>query len=241
MKGKKIFPSGFTLVELLVVVSILTVLVSFILVQLNPITQINKAKDAQRKHDLLQIRNALDAYYNDTGCYPTQASNNPPFGSEWSNGNTIYIKKVPQDPDCTINGYCYVYQTDSTNNCPQWNILYAHLSIKLTTTQLKLSCSTYYGCINQGGVGGIISPKYNYCVVSGNIDCDYVRSNRINPPATPTPTSFVPTPTPTPTVVQGQCTCANAQYGIPVDTCQDVGVGSIYAKYCDIQCTQLCQ
>ena len=58
-----------------------------------PQKQLDKAKDAIRKHDAQEIKKALDLYYNDHNCYPTSV----PFGSSWTQGRTIYMKKVPQE------------------------------------------------------------------------------------------------------------------------------------------------
>jgi prepilin-type N-terminal cleavage/methylation domain-containing protein len=71
--------TGFTLVEVLVAATILATLIGGVLLTLNPIAQINKGQDAQRLADLQSIKTAVDLYYNDTKCYPTQL----PFGQVW--------------------------------------------------------------------------------------------------------------------------------------------------------------
>ena len=216
--------SGFTLIELVVVILILSVLVTISIVTINPIKQIQKAKDAQRQHDLSQIRNSLDNYYNDTNCYPTSLT----MGSQFSSGSTIYIQKVPQDPDF-LNGYSdsYLYQTDKTQTCPQWNVLFAKLSstegVQTSCSLTQLTDSTGKQCVpvNYQSLG------YNYCVLSGKVDCDYISANSLPPPlfATPIPTSIptptpvltptpIPTPTPTPTATpiptpNPSCLCIN--------------------------------
>lgn len=69
MKMKK----GFTLIEMTMVVIILIVLVGILLATFNPIKQLNKGHDATRKKDLKRIGIAFEEYYNDKGCYPSQA------------------------------------------------------------------------------------------------------------------------------------------------------------------------
>lgn len=64
---------------------------------IDPSTQLNKAKDGQRREDFKQVRAALDMYYNDHNCYPTSLT----FGQEWRVGQTTYMKQVPQDPSCS--------------------------------------------------------------------------------------------------------------------------------------------
>lgn len=102
---------GFTLVELLVVISIIGILTlvsvsSYINAQI-------KARDAQRKSDLDQSSKALMLYYADTGTFPAEVNGAFEFGDENGfNGDdgTIYMRKTPQDPkypDAT-----YVYKTN---------------------------------------------------------------------------------------------------------------------------------
>ncbi len=73
-KMKNKFSRGFTLIELLVVIAIIGVLASGVLVAINPLEQIKKARDAQRKQDLAQIQKPLEVYYNDNGRDPTLLS-----------------------------------------------------------------------------------------------------------------------------------------------------------------------
>jgi len=68
MDNKKHFHQGFTLVELLVVISIIGILSSFAVVSLN--TARMKARDALRKGDMAQLRTALNIYYDDNIEYP---------------------------------------------------------------------------------------------------------------------------------------------------------------------------
>lgn len=59
---------GFTLIELLVVIAIIGILSAIGLVSLNGARE--RARDAQRKSDLAQIRTALALYYDDNNAYP---------------------------------------------------------------------------------------------------------------------------------------------------------------------------
>lgn len=96
-------------------IAIIGILAVGVVALLNPKTQINKAQDAKRKSDLLQIKNALESYYNDHQAYPTLAWANRsclsyPGNIAWEcwftdkaafmmnpNG-TNYIATMPVDP-----------------------------------------------------------------------------------------------------------------------------------------------
>lgn len=60
--------AGFTLVELLVVISIIGLLSTFAVVSLNSARI--KSRDALRKGDMAQVRTALNVYYDAHGVYP---------------------------------------------------------------------------------------------------------------------------------------------------------------------------
>lgn len=175
-RDSKGFEPGFTLIELLVVTAILGVLIAFSLVAIDPIKQLDKTKNAQRSHDILQIKNALDIYYNDHNCYPLTI----PFGSEWRQGSALYMKKVPQDPDYPKNEYSY--QIDTSETCPQWNVLYGAGNSQ-QQTGCPLERLTNCLPIDYSQLG------YKTCGMSGIVNCFYISSSRVRPPApTPTPT-----------------------------------------------------
>lgn len=69
---------AFTLIELLIIIAILGILAAAVLVAINPGKRMGQARDAQRKTDLAQIRNALEAYSVTHGSYP-----NPAVWGDW--------------------------------------------------------------------------------------------------------------------------------------------------------------
>jgi len=92
---------AFTLVELLVVMSILGVLVTVALGAFR--SSQARGRDAQRKSDLKQISSALELYYSDYGEYPDTL----PWGVEFTDGKTVYFKAVPVDP---VDNFDYFYR-----------------------------------------------------------------------------------------------------------------------------------
>jgi len=78
---------GFTLVELLIVISLISILAAMGLVQYK--NSVLSAKEATLHTDLFRMRDAIDQYYADKGKYPSG------LDSLVSEG---YMRKVPIDP-----------------------------------------------------------------------------------------------------------------------------------------------
>lgn len=98
---------AFTLVELLVVMSILSVLVSIIAGGFR--SSQARGRDVQRKSDLKQVSSSLELYYSDYGKYPDPPL---PWGAEFTDGKTVYFKLMPQDP---VSAQSYFYRTFESN------------------------------------------------------------------------------------------------------------------------------
>ncbi len=112
---------GFTLIELMVVMAILSVLVTVGLVSFR--SSQARGRDAQRKSDLKQISNSLELFYSDFQKYPDSAAGildacpydpgtNSGSPCSWgagsfTDGKTVYFKVVPKDP---TEGFDYYYR-----------------------------------------------------------------------------------------------------------------------------------
>jgi len=100
---------AFTLIELLVVIAIIGILASMVLVGLNGTRA--KARDAERKSDLRQLKAALELYYADQNPNTYKAQATAVTASSTTMGlDENYIKNVPTDPSGTKP---YLYQTDA--------------------------------------------------------------------------------------------------------------------------------
>lgn len=108
--GKRI--SGFTIVELLIVVVIIAILAAVTAVAYNGIQA--RSRDSQRKQDVATIKKALELYYIDNGRYPNgSCASGCKINSSWSSTSDgswpnlesqlvpTYLSRLPQDPQAS--------------------------------------------------------------------------------------------------------------------------------------------
>lgn len=154
---KKESQTGFTLIELMIVMAILGVLATVGLGSFRS-SQI-KGRDAQRKNDLGQLQRGLEAYYNDKGSYPLTGAF-PSAGAVWQDESVedgaLYMKEIPADP----SGFSYEYESgDGT-----YYKIFAHLENEKDKDIKECSAVTDNSC-------GALS--CNYGVSSANLGvCD---------------------------------------------------------------------
>ncbi|HTK33378.1 MAG TPA: type II secretion system protein [Candidatus Paceibacterota bacterium] len=101
---------GFTLVELLIVISIIAILTGIIVTSLT--ASKSKSRDSQRVSDINQIQLALEQYFDRCGQYPTSLDTSQGCAAGVTFGS--YISVVPKDPS-TGNVYDYLINTNQTD------------------------------------------------------------------------------------------------------------------------------
>lgn len=110
---------GFTLVELVIVFSIISVIATASIAILDPVTQFKKASDARKKSDLSQVAKAIETYYQDNGRYPENVSSND-FRIKGLDGDPVdwgasfspYATQLPKDPFSPSKTYIYLATPD---------------------------------------------------------------------------------------------------------------------------------
>lgn len=161
---------GFTLVELLVVISIIGILASIALVAFTSAQF--RSRDAQRKSNLKEVSSALELFYSDYGKYPSSSGGqilacdyNPATGAgsacswgtdEFSDGKTTYFKVLPKDP---VSNQNYYYKSVTVDFVPNSGFqIYAYLENSMDLKS-KISPSPAVSC---GSV------NCNFAVTSSN-------------------------------------------------------------------------
>lgn len=128
--------SGFTIVELLIVIVVIAILAAITIVAYNGIQA--QARDSQRKSDVASIAKALELYYIKNGQYPGsphQTGGSDSINSGWSTTADAswqrfvdalkpYASGIGKDPTSTVDanvtlrdGYNYAYFASASDYC----------------------------------------------------------------------------------------------------------------------------
>jgi len=98
---------GFTMIELLVVVSLIVILTTMGMTQYQH--SVIYAREGVLKEDLFRIRDAIDQYYADKGQYPST------LDALVSDG---YVRKIPEDPFTKSNSTWQTVPAEPDPNNP---------------------------------------------------------------------------------------------------------------------------
>jgi len=125
MLAKKMNNSGFTLIEIMVVVVILSILALYVGPKI--IGRPQEARITSAKMQIKSIETALKMYKLDNGVYPTteqglEALVQPPevgqIANKWKKGGYLEKGKVPKDPW----GNDYIYLSPGVNNIDDFDL-----------------------------------------------------------------------------------------------------------------------
>ena len=164
----------------MIVISLIAVLATAGIYLINPMNQIQKGWDSQRKNDMATTKKVLEDFYNDKQCYPlpSEICYDASSAIELSDGSYIchicgndssspslspYINKILCDPQQSTKPYLYHAEN---NSCPQTYEIYTKLSYIEDPAIAEVGC--------EDGCGVNSSPAdytYNYCVSSPNEKC----------------------------------------------------------------------
>jgi prepilin-type N-terminal cleavage/methylation domain-containing protein len=133
---------GFSLIELLVSMTVVSILMSAAFAILRPQDYFAKTRDSRRIADLKVVQTALEQYYANNNGYP--ASGAIPFGSAWSIGSpaVTYLRMAPSDPSGSPQ-YCYSYTSPNYEVCARM--------------EKSSGTAPVYGCS---------AATYNYCLTN---------------------------------------------------------------------------
>ena len=104
-RGRSAFTSAFTLVEMLLVVTIIGILAAIVLPKI--VGRSEQARQTAARADIASIKTSLDAFEVDNGFYPRSLQDLVTMPNNAKNWHGPYLDKIPQDP--WGNNYIYYF------------------------------------------------------------------------------------------------------------------------------------
>lgn len=201
----KLHPLGFTLIEFMVAMGVLIIVLSIVLVAVNPLERFNQAKDTSTKAVAMDLVRAANIYYATASSFPWE--DNTDCLNELVSSN-----KLKDIPTCinllTEGGTLEQKYKDS----PEVNDIYVNRCEETTVVCYKPKSKVFisqdatynkFGVNDPGCPGNGLSDECYWCKPVNNNKC-MTPIPTVTPTFTPTPTAspsatptFTPTPTPT--------------------------------------------
>lgn len=104
---KKFLARGFTLVELLIVIALLSAIALIVIAAINPLEQTNRTRDTRLKADGSQLISAIDRYFTAKSEFPWVTSDNVTYTNDSSFGYASAADPLVglcNDSGCTTDG-----------------------------------------------------------------------------------------------------------------------------------------
>jgi len=181
---------GMTLMETLIVITILILLAAASLILLDPKRQIEKSWDTRRKHDLATLSRVFEDFYNDRSRYPDP-------------NEVCFDESQEKDGIC----YCHVCGSVRNNFRSYLPRLYCDPQHPGSDYLYQFECGedhqNFRICTVLSGERARLPDRYHYGVASPNLSPEQCLSYSLagglaSPLPTATPTLAQPTNTPTP-------------------------------------------
>lgn len=164
-KAAQTLRSGFTLVELLVVIAVIGVLATIVLLAVNPAEQLARGRDTSRQAAITQVGRALQGYFTaNSALYPAQST--AAIDALVTSGD---MKTVPVNPSYTtapsptcaaanlqsttspVSNYCYL-----TNAGRSDAIVYSRMESTLNNTRGGCATSMWFVFSTNDGRAGFV-------------------------------------------------------------------------------------